>query len=460
MRVFGYKISITKSIPPYGVPQPTQPSSFRNWWWPVIREPYTGAWQRDVELRAESIITYFAVYSAITLIASDIGKLNLRLMQKGDDGLWEEVSVPAYSPVLRKPNHYQTRQKFIEQWMISKLIQGNTYVLKERDNRGVVVRLYVLDSNSTKVLVGPDGSVWYELNTDNLSGVMQPIRIPASEIIHDVMVPLFHPLCGVSPLIAAALPVAQGMSIQRSSANLFAKGSRPGGIVTAPGPITEEQVLQFKHEWEQNFSGDNAGRVAIVGDGMKYESLGMPAEEMQLIEQLKWTAENVASVFHVPPHMIGAAAAPAYDQNIEARTQQYYSQCLQTHIESIEALLDEGLGLAKEGQAQVYGTEFDLEDLLRMDTKTKVETTANGIRAGFISPNEARAKFNLAPTKGGESPIVQQQMFTLDGIAERDAALLAPKPAPALPAPAPADASAEEPPVNVDRVIALSRLYH
>jgi HK97 family phage portal protein len=459
MRILGYDFSIKKSVPPYNVPQPTQPSSYRNWWWPVIREPYTGAWQRDVELRAESIITYFAVYSAISLISTDIGKLRLRLMQLGDNGLWEEVNVPAFSPVLRKPNHYQTRQKFIEQWMISKLIQGNTYVLKERDARGVVVRLYILEPHCTKVLVAPDGSIWYEVNADNLSGVLQPVRIPASEIIHDVMVPLFHPLCGVSPLIAAALPVAQGLNIQKSSSMFFAKGSRPGGIVTAPGPITEEQAKQFKHEWEQNFTGDNAGRVAIVGDGMKYESLGMPAEEAQLIEQLKWTAENVASVFHVPAHMIGVAAAPAYDQNIEARTQQYYAQCLQTHIESIEALLDEGLGLAKEGQAQVYGTEFDLEDLLRMDTKTKVETTANSIRAGFLSPNEARAKFNMGPTKGGESPIVQQQMFTLDGIAERDAALLAPKPAPAPAAPEP-DAAAEEPPVNVDRVIALSRLYH
>ena len=52
---------------------------------------------------------------------------------------------PAYSPVLRKPNRYQTTVKFVEQWITSKLTAGNTYVLKQRDERGVVAALYVLD---------------------------------------------------------------------------------------------------------------------------------------------------------------------------------------------------------------------------------------------------------------------------------------------------------------------------
>jgi phage portal protein BeeE len=172
-----------------------------------------------------------------------------------------------------------------------------------------------------------------------------------------------------------------------------------------------------------------------------------------LIEQLKWTAENVASVFHVPTHMIGIGTTP-YQTNIEAQLQQYYSQCLQTHIEAIEALLDEGLGLLRDGQAQIYGTEFDLEDLLRMDTKTKVDTTAESVRSGFLSPNEARAKFNMGPTEGGASPYLQQQNFSLEALARRDAAVTPPALSSTIPI---AD---QNEPVNVARIIALSRQYH
>jgi phage portal protein BeeE len=40
---------------------------------------------------------------------------------------------------LRKPNRYQNRIQFWEGWILSKLMRGNTYVLKVRDdNRNVV----------------------------------------------------------------------------------------------------------------------------------------------------------------------------------------------------------------------------------------------------------------------------------------------------------------------------------
>ena len=297
---------------------------------------------------------------------------------------------------------------------VSKLIHGNTYVLKERDNRGVVVALYVLEPTRAKVLVAPDGSVFYSFAVDHLSGLPNPIEIPASEVIHDVNTPLFHPLFGISPILAASLPIVQGLAIQKHSVSFFEQGARPGGVLSAPGPVPQQSLERMKNEWETRFSGENAGRVAVLSDGLKFESIGMTGEQAQLIEQLKWTAENVASVFHVPPFMIGLGAPPSFD-NVEALNQQYYSQCLQTHIESIEALLDDGLALDGTG----YCTEFCLDDLLRMDTKTKIQTTGDAVKAGFLAPNEARAKFNMLPVAGGDLPFLQQQNWPLDVLAKR-----------------------------------------
>ena len=104
------------------------------------------------------------------------------------------------------------------------------------------------------------------------------------------------------------------------------------------------------------------GKTAVLGDGLQYQPIVMSNIDAQLVEQLRMTAETVCSAFHVPAHMVGVGAAPTYN-NIEALNQEYYSQCLQAHIESIELLLDEGLELPKP-----YGTEFDLDGLLRMDT--------------------------------------------------------------------------------------------
>lgn len=435
MKIFGYELSFKKALPSGSSYAPGDRG-----WFPIIREPFTGAWQRGLELRADTQVTYHAVYACVTLIASDIAKMRLRLVEKDSDGIWNEVTAESpYWAVLKKPNRYQNRIKFIEQWVVSKLLNGNSYVLKGRNGSGIVDQLYVLDPLRTKAMIAPDGEVYYQLSKDNLSGIdEQTVYVPASEIIHDVMVPLYHPLCGVSPLTACGIAAAQGLAIQEHGAKFFQNGAQPSGILTAPGEIGDETASAFKKAWEENYTGRNAGKVAVLGGGLAYQAMSMKSTDAQLIEQLKWSAETVCSAFHVPPYMIGVGNAPTYN-NIEALNAQYYAQCLQAMIESIELLLDEGLALGKSTRGLQLGTEFDLDDLLRMDGKTMADTEK--ALEGIKTPNESRKRMNLPPIRGGDSVYRQQQDFSLEALSKRDAQEdpfgTAPKPAPALPAPTP-----------------------
>jgi len=385
-------------------------------WFPVVREPFMGAWQQNQEISAETSLTYSAVFACVTLIASDIAKLGLRLVQVDEFGIWTETSSAAFSPVLKKPNRYQNRIQFITQWMMSKLIHGNTYVLKERDNRGLVVAMYVLDPTRVMPMVAPSGEVFYELRRNDLAGLEsdQAVVVPAREIIHDKMVPLYHPLVGVSPIHACGVAASQGLAIQNGATSFFKNGSQPGGILTTPQDLTDEQALDLKERWTAAYSGDNAGKVALLSHGLTYEQMAVNAADAQLIEQLQWSATTVCSCFHIQPYMISIGDPPPY-ANIEPLTIQYYSQCLQEKIENLEICLDEGLELPKP-----YGTEFDLDDLMRMDSLSKNEAASKAISSGGMTINEARKKyFGLAPVLGGHTPYMQQQYWPLDQLAAR-----------------------------------------
>lgn len=410
---FGFTVQ-TKALP-------LQPLSGRGGWWTLIREPYTGAWQSNDEIRVENVLTYSAVFACVTLIASDIAKLRMRLVEQDANGIWNETTNPAYSPVLRKPNRYQTWIKFAEQWIVSKLLHGNTYVLKQRDERKVVTALYVLDPSRVTPLVSADGAVYYEIKRDDLSQLpLEQRTLPARDIIHDTMVALYHPLIGVSPIYACGIAATQGLSIQGNSNKLFSNGSIPGGVLTAPGSISQATADRLKAYWDTNFTGDNVGKVAVLGDGLKYEQLAFNAVDMQLIEQLKWTGETVCTCFHVPPFMVGIGAPPPY-ANVEPMVQQYYSQCLQSLIVNFEAALDEGLGLGPQFGNR-FGTEIDPDDLIWLDTSTRTTAAAGGINASVLSPNEARKKYyGLGPVTGGNSPLSQQQYWPLEQLAQREA---------------------------------------
>lgn len=432
LQIFGYTVTAQKAAATRGGLSPLTDRG----WLPIIREPFQGAWQQNAEITQQSALSYFAVFACVTLIAADVAKLALRLMRRDDEGVWHETTNPAWSPVLRKPNRYQTTIKFIEQWMTSKLVHGNTYVLIERDARGMARAFYVLDPTKVVPLVAPDGGVYYELRNNDLAGVVGtdgPITVPASEMIHDRMVTLFHPLIGVTPLYACGLSALQGLTIQQTSNTFFATGARPGGVLTAPGAISDDTAARLKAYWQENYSGVNVGNVAVVGDGLKYEPMTVNAADAQLIEQLRWTAETICACYHVPSFMIGVGPAPPF-ATVELVQQQYYSQCIQSLIVSCETALDEGLGIA----GTEYGTEFDIDDLIYMDTATRTKAAAESIGSGAVSPNEARRKyFGLGAVKGGDTPYMQQQNYSLAALDERD------KNSPLVATPAPAPVPAE-----------------
>jgi HK97 family phage portal protein len=387
-------------------------------WWGPIRESFAGAWQQAsvVPDPTHTLLAYSATYACITMIANDIAKLRPKLMVL-DQGVWKETTSPAFSPVLRKPNHFQTRTQFLHQWITSKLIHGNSYILKERDSRGVVVALYVLDARLVKPLVADSGDVFYSVGTDRLIGRAASFVVPQAEIIHDRAVCFFHPLIGIPPLYACGISATQGNRIQANSARFFENMSRPSGQLTAPGTITDETAKRLKSEFEANFSGTNIGRLLVTGDGLKYEAMVIPAQQAQLIEQLRWTVEDISRAFHVPLFKIASDAGEKF-ANIAAKNQDYYAQTLQALIEDVEILLDEGLGLANGGPQQ-FGVELDLEGLLRMDPTQRAERTKTLVGAGVLSPDEARSTESLAPLPGaiGQIPFMQSQYQPLDVLA-------------------------------------------
>lgn len=375
------------------------------------------AWQKDMPLTPNKALAHFAVYACVTQIASDVAKLCLDLM--GYDPLtdiWSKTTNSAYSPFLRKPNHYQTTQQFVESWMLSKLVHGNAIALKERDRANRVVRQYVLRWDRVTPLVSESGDVFYDLRTDDLSHLSEgSVIAPASEIVHDRMNCLFHPLVGVAPLFAANMPAKQGVSILQNAEQFFRNMSRPSGVLIGPNKISDETAARLKREWDQNFGAGKIGKTAVLGDGLKYEAMTVTPENAQLVDQLKLSAMMVCASYRVPMWKIGLEQVPA-GSKIQDLNNIYYSDCLQAHIESFERVQDDALQL----DPAAYRVEFDLDDLLRMDTKTQAEVEGLLVQRGIAKPNESRARFNRPPVDGGDTPYLQQQNYSLAALAKRD----------------------------------------
>jgi len=392
--------------------------------WRRILEPYTGAFQQNVEEKRGTVLCYPTLYACLNRISQDLGKLPFVLKQEAANGICKPVENPAYSPVLRKPNHYQTAQQFREAWVLSKLIHGNAYILKQRDERGVVVKLYVLDPCRVLPMVSDSGDVFYQINYQYTTDLAPPVLlnklalsedgkqlvIPAREIIHDRLNCFHHQLIGVPPVCAAHWPAVKNLKILKSSAEFFGNNAQPGGILTAPAGMSESDAAALKAYWDTNFAGTNSGKVAVIGADMKFTSFAMKSADSQLVEQMRYSDEQICQPFGIPPFKIGIGSIPA-GLGVDAINLLYYDDALSGHIESMENLLDEGLAVSPP-----LGVWIDTEPLLRMDESRKADTQTKLVGGGISTPNEGRLKFNLAPLDGGDTVYMQQQDFPLDQV--------------------------------------------
>jgi HK97 family phage portal protein len=381
------------------------------------REPYTGAWQENKSLVGQNgMLASGPVFSCVDLISSDISKLRIKYV-KQIDAVWQESPAPRYTKVLNKPNHYQTRQQFIKLWLSSKLLWGNTYVLKTRNSIGAVIAMEILNPRYVIPMVAPDDSIFYQVTMSPLQvSPLEAVVIPASDIIHDRGICPWHPLVGVSPLVACAVSATMGSNIAVNSAAFFGNAARPSGVLTAPGALSQEQADKAKANWAAANSGTSSGSVAVLAGGLTYSSMTMTSTDAQLIEQLKWSVEDIARCYHVPLHKLGAETASRPAASAAIYEGMYYSDCLQAHIEGLELLLDDGLGVP-DGQ----GTEIDTNGLMRMDAAAQHAANAQAVSSGVMSPNEARATVGLPPVEGGETPYLQAQWIPLSMLKERQA---------------------------------------
>lgn len=388
--------------------------------WRRIHEPYSGAWQMNVEEKHGTLLCYPTLYACIMRIATDVGTLPAQLkIRERESGVWKDAYIEPVSVVLRRPNHYQTAQQFREAWVLSKLIHGNAYILKQRDAKGIVTALYVLDPCAVLPMVSDTGDVFYQVSysrSENLLPADYPAErlvVPAREIIHDRCVTLHHQLIGVPPVCAAHWPTVKNLKILKSAAEFFGNRAQPGGILTAPAGMSEQDAEDIKSYWASAYSGANAGKVAVIGADMRFTSFAMNGADSQLVEQMRYSDEQICQPFGVPPFIIGIGTIPA-GLKVDDMANMYYKFALQSIIESMEYLLDDGLSVAFP-----YGIELDLEPLLRMDVGKLADVEAKLVGGKIKTPDEARRKFNLTPTGGGNTLWGQNQDYPLGMLADR-----------------------------------------
>ena len=365
-----------------------------------------------------------AVYACVRILSEAIAGLPLHLYRYNDSGGKEKaLDHSLYLLLHDEPNPEMSSFVFRETLMTHLLLWGNAYAQIIRNGKGEIVALYPLMPNRMTVDRDDQGRLYYSYQMSNSDAPTMPggtVILKPSDVLH---VPGlgFDGLVGYSPIAMAKNAIGLAIATEEYGARFFANGATPGGILEYPGVIKDPD--RVRESWNKGFGGSqNAGKVAILEQGMKYTPISIAPEQAQFLETRKFQINEIARIFRVPPHMVGDLEKSSFS-NIEQQSLEFVKYTLDPWVVRWEQSIQRTLLTAEEKKQ--YFVKFNLEGLLRGDYKSRMEGYAAGINNGFMSVNDVRRleDWDLVPdTLGGNLHMVNGNMVPLQdaGAAYRD----------------------------------------
>jgi HK97 family phage portal protein len=349
-----------------------------------------------------------AVYSCEKLISESIAKIPLEVKRYNSAGRYyvRDVKNPLYDILATRPNARMTAYDLLRGTVMNMLNYGNAYLYPERDGKGDVVALYLLEGVNFDRYANA-----YTVN-DNTNGIYGVYT--ADRIIHLRNLGSDAYL-GESTIRIAARTIGISTDADNELSQLFTSGNRHRGIITgsADSPMgygaNKVNAMEKAKEDMQNDlrSGDTI--VVLPGD-MKFTPFTMTPADVQLLDNKKFTVKEIGRFFRVPPSMLYEDGGSTYS-NAEMDSVLFLNGALSPLLRQIELELSSKL-IADEERGY-YKIQFDREALYTTDLTTKANYMKATIESGVRTVNEWRKAEGFPALVGGDEAVVSANLVTL-----------------------------------------------
>lgn len=356
-----------------------------------------------------------AVYACVRILSEAIASLPLHLYRYTDTGKERVTDHPLYHILHDEPNGEMTSFVFRETMMSHLLIWGNAYAQIIRDGRGQVLGLYPLLPDKMKVDRTERGELYYIYNRNSEENPnfkdYGEIYLTKEEVLHIPGLG-FDGLVGYSPIAMAKNAVGMTLACEEYGASFFANGATPGGVLEHPGVLKDP--AKVRDSWHSVYGGSrNAGKVAVLEEGMKYTQIGIPPEEAQFLETRKFQINEIARLYRIPPHMVGDLEKSSFS-NIEQQSLEFVKYTLDPWVVRWEQGIQKALLLPQEKQE--YFVKLNVDGLLRGDYQSRMNGYSVGRQNGWYSANDIREMEDMNPIpaeEGGDLYLVNGSMTKL-----------------------------------------------
>jgi len=335
------------------------------------------------------------VFACVHKIAEKIASTDVQLFQvlnsKGDTK--ELFNHPALD-LLYKVNPFQTKSEFFKITTINLKLAGDAFWYKVRNERGAVVELWNLRPDLIEIVKDPTDFIKaYRLKkSDGTEEIFAP-----DDIVHFKHPTPLDDYYGVSPVKSASVRIDTEDYASNYQRDFFLNNARPDAAIKTAGNLTDEQKVEIRENFEQRHSGKGRNsKLAIFEAGLEYQQLSITQREMDYIESMKFTRDDILVAFGVPKAIV-SITDDVNRANAETSMYIFLSETIKPELESMYEKANEELIMTDFAE----NLFIKFPDPTPENREQTIKEYESGIKTGYFMINEVRSKENLAPVDGG-----------------------------------------------------------
>ncbi|WP_313673266.1 phage portal protein [Mycolicibacterium sp.] len=353
---------------------------------------------------AEIYRTQESVRTVVSFLARNVAQLGLHMFERVGDADRRRLNDHPMALMLRQPNPWTTKYRFIQALVCDFAIYDRAYWLKTRisPEANGLVRI-------PPQIVTPEGDNWLTPNGFQVDGTSGRTIYPADEIVYFRGYGLDKDV-GISPLEALRRTLREEFAASEMREQVMRNGARMSGYLERPKDAPEWSDTardRFKRNWQAQYSGagPGAGGTPILEDGMQFKPVSQTARDLQYIESRKLTREEVAAAYFIPPPMIGILDNATFS-NITEQHKMLYQDCLAPILVMVQEEIELQLLKDFEPQPMRFYVEFNMREKLTGSFEERADAIQKAVGGPTMTVNEARALDNRPPIEGGDNLIV------------------------------------------------------
>ena len=348
-----------------------------------------------------------AVYAATNMISNSCALLPIKIITE-ENGRKREIEHPLNKVLNLKPNSRYNHFNFMKLLIESVILKGNGYAYIVRDENLNVTSLELIDADFVTPVIQPDGSVKYIVN-----GMSQ--AVDAINMIH-LYQHCDNQMRGISTLKYADMALHGTYNAENHSSNFFKSGAGLMGVLKASAPLTNDQKKQVAESWKMSIANTAGGGVAILPQGLDFQSISISPEDSQLLESRKYNVVEIARFFNISPVKLFDLTNVSYS-TLEQTSLSYLQDTILPFTQLME---DEfNLKLFKPSEVGKLSVDFDYSVMVQTDKKTEAEYYTKLLTNGVVTINDVRSRLGYEPSEelGAQSHWMQISYATIENIA-------------------------------------------